>query len=126
MIKTKKIGKKIINVLLIVTLFFVISPFLNPNQIAKAVGIPFGGRLLFFSPPIITLVINCPALVAVTDIGPTKGIKYFILPPGQPRSFYNYFTPGVAVLGNYIPTPIPFNCVFQPIFPTTFFGTSAR
>ncbi|MEO8065611.1 MAG: hypothetical protein ABI643_02005 [Candidatus Doudnabacteria bacterium] len=93
---------------------------------AQATGLPFGGRLLFFSPVIITTFVNCPALAHVINFGPGPKYLNLLLPPYQPRLFYNYYTSGVAVLGSYYPTPIPFNCPFQPIFPSFYFGTSAR
>jgi hypothetical protein len=113
----------IIGIMILVLAFFAM-----PSQAQATLGRPaFGGRLLFFSPPIVTVFVNCPALVAVqNDVGLYKGVFYFTLPPSSPKAYYNYLTPGVAVKGSYLPTPIPINCIFQPIFPSLYFGTSVR
>ena len=108
-------------ILLAIFLLFGIS-----NTVKAAVA-PFGGRLLFFSPPFFTGFVNCPPLAAVLNYGgPYKGLVYLTLPPIQPKLNYNFYTPGVAVLGNFTPIPEPFNCPFQPIFPSNIFGTSAQ
>ncbi|MBI3952592.1 MAG: hypothetical protein HY336_01385 [Candidatus Doudnabacteria bacterium] len=117
----------LVNILLGILLIAILLPFVSVKETkAIAVGLPFGGRLLFTSPPIITLIVNCPAMAHVLNLGPQKGVLHLFLPPGQPKAFYNFFTPGVSTLGSYYPTPLPFNCPVQPIFPANYFGTSVR
>ncbi|MEJ0021906.1 MAG: hypothetical protein WDN47_05040 [Candidatus Doudnabacteria bacterium] len=111
-----------LTVILISVLFL---PHTHKAQ-AQAAGLPFGGRLLFTTPPIITVFVNCPAIATVSNFGPGPKVLHLLLPPIQPRSFYNFYLPGVAVLGTYFPTPLPFNCPIAPIFPAFYFGTSGR
>ena len=123
MIKTKTM-KNLLIVILALSLFSSLA-FV---QVANAVTlVPFGGRLLYYSPPIVTAYVNCPSMAAVFSTGgPIKGLIYITVPPGQPKLFYNFYTPGVAVLGNYAPFPVIINCPLQPIFPGAIFGTSVR
>ncbi len=99
---------------------------LTPAQKTSAVGLPFGGRLIASTPPVVTGIVNCPSIATVANIGGVmKGTLFLMLPPSQPRAFYQFYRPGVAVLGSFIPTPLPFNCPVGPIFPAVYFGTSA-
>jgi hypothetical protein len=128
----KQTGKNLLYkstaILILVIVFFVMAPLVTNIPPAEAAAmVPFGGKILFFSPPFVTAYVNCPPLVAVANYGgPYKGILYLLIPPGQPRLNYNYFTSGVSVLGSFFPSPIPINCIFQPIFPAVYFGTSLR
>jgi hypothetical protein len=126
--ETKVHKNKQSSVRLFALALILLSVLFLPARRTKAIatGLPFGGRLLFFSPPIVTLLINCPAMDHVLNFGPGPKVLHLLLPPAQPRAFYNFYTPGVAVLGSYFPIVLPFNCPVAPIFPSFYFGTSAR
>jgi hypothetical protein len=93
---------------------------------AQGLGSNFGGRIIVSIPTGYWWGISyCLPHVMIVSFGaPYRGPLALMLPPGNPKQYYNYFTPGVAVMGKYFPTPIIGSCPY-PLFPTTMMGTSA-
>lgn len=100
---------------------------------------PMGGHILynvpFPIPNLPPLFVPCPPHIVIIDfsLGVPKpiGITLSGLSTGPTFEFYNLYTPGVAILGEYAPVPIP-TCipgvtpgVYYPVFPAMinfFFG----
>jgi hypothetical protein len=97
--------------------------FALPVKKAEAQLLPFGGRIIVSFPTgFYTLYVNCPPMTIIYDIY-TRTTFGLLIPPAQPKLFYNFYTPGVAVLGNRSPVPLLINC-FLPVYPTNYWGTS--
>jgi hypothetical protein len=104
----------------------------------NALGLPYGGKIIYFSPgypwvlgvpPAATYGV-CPPHMVFLSYGPIKGVLAVTVPPIQPKQWYNYYTPGNAVKGAYYPTPLvyptPLSCPDAPvIFPHSLGGTSS-
>jgi len=97
---------------------------LLPNPKPTKAMVPFGGLLLYYTPPIVTLYVNCPPLAHIYNIGAGPTYLNLVVPPFQPKLYYNFYTPGVVVNGDYFPIPWFINCPYQPIFSPNYFGTS--
>jgi hypothetical protein len=96
------------------------------EEVAAQVPLPtsFGGRIIYSMPVGYWWVASyCIPHVMVASVGAYKGPIALMLPPGSPRGYYNYFTPGVQLLGNFVPTPIIGSCPY-PVFPAVFMGST--
>jgi|SRR3989344_1505574 len=116
-------------ILLCFVLVAVIGISIFPLNSYAAVGVPFGGRVLFFVasgyyvPPYGPY---CPPHVVILNFFGGKPTPLsLLLPPVQPKLFYNYIMTGNAVLGEYTPTPLPI-CPLYPVFPNNLEGSSLR
>ncbi|MBX4187768.1 MAG: hypothetical protein KW793_01380 [Candidatus Doudnabacteria bacterium] len=112
--------------------FILVLPF-DEIHAQGIMGLPFGGRVAVSVttgyPWTIGIVSGyCPPHLIVANFGP----KYLIgqpfgvfFPPADPKQYYNYFTPGVAIKGLYYPVPNFALCPFYPVYYSSMFGTGA-
>jgi hypothetical protein len=102
---------------------FAASPFIGTKKAYATPGMfPFGGYILYtdpgFTPPAI-----CVPHVVIFDIVTHSVIGIF--PSGMIFSYYNFYTPSVAVLGEYVPFPIQPCARPYGVFPLYQVGTGA-
>ncbi len=136
-----RIFKTFLSGLAVFMLIFLVSSFpYEEVEAQNALGSFMGGRIIYFSPgypwvigvpPFATYGVCPPHHVVLSYGAPYRGVIGLTVPPLIPKSYYNYFTPGVAVKGAYYPVPLvfpsPFSCPFEPIplFQTSLEGTAA-
>lgn len=141
--KLAHISERSLHYLLIIVSVLVLSGigiagFTPKAKAINAIGQPMGGFIDFFVPGypwyIGVTAGYCPPHTFITVKGPLAGPREIaiIIPPTIPRANYNYFTPGVSVLGAYYPVPMiypsPFSCpdtIAVPLFFGSYLGTGA-
>jgi len=130
--------RKIFAVVILIALAACLVPYPKP---AQAVGLPFGGTITSSRARICNIPPASPYFVPVPvqEIGVTRGTTYntyiyvyyaFILQlfgvTSTLYNWYNFYTEGPSVLGQYIPVPyIPWDCYdLTPANIITKMGTS--
>lgn len=105
-------------------LFFVIFTVgFAPVRAKATLGmVPFGGRIVAYNP--LSVVTGCPPHTVVFDYVTLRLVGIFPVPTSQLHRYGNLFTPGVHVLGEYVPTPIPTCLTPYFVFPIFQVGTS--
>ncbi|MEK7618540.1 MAG: hypothetical protein AAB410_05350 [Patescibacteria group bacterium] len=94
-----------------------------PSKVQATPGmIPFGGRITVYNP--VSVITGCPSHTVIFDYVTLRPVGIALLPSSQLHEFGNLFTPGVHVLGEYVPTPFPTCTTPYLVFPIFQVGTS--
>lgn len=97
---------------------------INPQKAQATPGMePFGGRIIAFNP--LSVVTGCPPHTVIFDYVSLTDIGIAVIPGSLLYDYRNLVTPGVSVLGEYAPVPIPTCLTPYPVFPIFQVGTSA-
>jgi|GEM_PF-2247695 hypothetical protein len=110
--------------------------FVNaPQAFATPGAMPFGGTITSIVPPTVPPLPPCPAHTLIDNTATsaymaTQGIisppilGIYTLPPYSDIFLYeNLITPGVNILGEYVPVPFPTCAVPYPVYLGLFYPT---